>query len=98
MWGVFPWIVGEKIKCIVQAQLQQNQVAYTAWIKHQKQEEWWLLGTLKVKNDRTLLQGLYSFVEDFRRDGLSVHETRKAVFSNAWVNLLILILTQLHDV
>ena len=31
------------------------------------------------------LRGLYSFVEDFRRDGKSVDEERRAKFGNGWV-------------
>ena len=37
------------------------------------------------------LKGYYSFVEDFRRDGASVGETRKARFGNGWVK------TTAHD-
>ncbi len=31
------------------------------------------------------LSGYYSFVEDFRRDTKSVHETRRARFGNGWL-------------
>jgi hypothetical protein len=31
------------------------------------------------------LKGLYSFIEDFRRDGKSATEVRRATFSNGWV-------------
>jgi hypothetical protein len=34
-----------------------------------------------------LLDGYYSFVEDFRRDKVSTTKTRKASFGNGWVRL-----------
>lgn len=54
-------------------------------IKHPETKDWWKLGTLKTKTNGIMLTGLYSFVEDFRRDRVSAQETRRAHFSNGWV-------------
>jgi len=32
------------------------------------------------------LKGLYSFIEDFRRDGKSADEVRRVIFGKGWVN------------
>ena len=41
--------------------------------------------TFRVKTGGTPLSGLYSFVEDFRRDGDSVKEERRCEFGGGWV-------------
>ena len=41
--------------------------------------------TFRVKTGGKLLSGLYSFVEDFRRDTKSVKEARRCEFGNGWV-------------
>ena len=34
------------------------------------------------------MRGLYSFLEDFRRDGPSAKQTRRATFGNGWAKTL----------
>ncbi|MFM7099725.1 MAG: DUF3472 domain-containing protein, partial [Verrucomicrobiota bacterium] len=41
--------------------------------------------TFRTRTGGQPLKGYYSFVEDFRRDGKSVGETRRARFGNGWV-------------
>ena len=40
--------------------------------------------TFRTRNNGKLLRGIYSFVEDFRRDTRSVDDVRRARFFNAW--------------
>lgn len=81
----FPWKVGEKIRCIVQARVEGEKTAYSGWLWQPKSNEWKHLVTFRVQTGGKPLSGLYSFVEDFRRDGKSVGEERRAVFGNGWV-------------
>jgi hypothetical protein len=50
-------------------------------------EEWKRLVTFRVRTGGAPLRGLYSFVEDFRRDGESAREVRMARYGNGWVGL-----------
>ena len=43
--------------------------------------------TFRTHTGSERLKGLYSFIEDFRRDGKSATETRRAVFGNGWCAL-----------
>lgn len=81
----FPWKTGEKIRCIVQAKVEGDRTAYAGWLWQPKTSEWKHLVTFRVQTGGKPLSGLYSFVEDFRRDGKSVEEERRAVFGNGWV-------------
>lgn len=46
---------------------------------------WKHLVTFRTTTGGDRLRGFYSFVEDFRRDGRSANEVRRAVFGNGWV-------------
>ncbi|WP_009959144.1 DUF3472 domain-containing protein [Verrucomicrobium spinosum] len=81
----FPWKLGEKIRCIVQAKVEDGKTAYSGWLWQPRSNEWKHLVTFRVQTGGKPLSGLYSFVEDFRRDGKSVGEERRAVFGNGWV-------------
>jgi hypothetical protein len=41
--------------------------------------------TFRTRTGGKALGGYYSFVEDFRRDGKSVGQVRRAFFGNGWV-------------
>ncbi|HEX7470474.1 MAG TPA: DUF3472 domain-containing protein [Verrucomicrobiae bacterium] len=43
------------------------------------------LVTFRTRTGGKSLHGYYSFIEDFRRDGRSVSEVRRARFGNGWV-------------
>ncbi|RBP39099.1 uncharacterized protein DUF5077 [Roseimicrobium gellanilyticum] len=81
----FPWEIGETLRCVVQARVEGEKTAYTGWLWQPKEKAWKLMATFRVHTGGKPLSGLYSFVEDFRRDGKSVHEVRRAVFGNGWV-------------
>ncbi|MGH7868909.1 MAG: DUF3472 domain-containing protein, partial [Candidatus Dormibacteraceae bacterium] len=46
---------------------------------------WKKLATFRTRTGGLPLKGYYSFIEDFRRDGASAHETRRARFGPGWV-------------
>ncbi len=81
----FDWKVGETLRCVVQARVEGEKTAYTGWLWEPKTKAWKLMATFRVQTGSKPLSGLYSFVEDFRRDGRSVGEVRRAVFGNGWV-------------
>jgi hypothetical protein len=56
-------------------------------IANHSRGEWKRLVTFRVRTGGALLRGLYSFVEDFRRDGESAKEVRRARYGNGWIQL-----------
>lgn len=81
----FEWKIGEKVRCIVQTKVEGEKTAYTGWLYLPAKHEWQHLVTFRVKTGGRPLSGLYSFVEDFRRDTQSVKEERCCEFGNGWV-------------
>ena len=92
----FPWTVGETVRFLVRAEAhevmgaageKEKKSAYSGWIFDPRQKAWRHLVTFRTRNGGKLLRGIYSFVEDFRRDTKSVDDVRRAQFFNAWAKL-----------
>ncbi len=87
----FPWAVGETVRFLVRAEVQDaagiagGKTAYSGWIFDPTQKAWRHLVTFRTRNAGKWLRGLYSFVEDFRRDTKSADDVRRAEFGNAWM-------------
>lgn len=81
----FPWAVGETHRFLVRAEAQGEKTAYSGWLFDPRAKAWRHLVTFRTRSSGKLLRGLYSFVEDFRRDGRSADEARRARFFNGWV-------------
>ena len=93
----FPWVVGETVRFLVRAELHdagggrgaageaEAKTAYAGWIFDPAHKEWRHLVTFRTRNNGKLLRGVYSFVEDFKRDTKSADEVRRAQFGNAWM-------------
>lgn len=84
----FPWELGGATRFLLRAETHGTQAeksAYSGWIFDPAAKEWRHLVTFRTRNSGKLLRGLYSFVEDFRRDGKSVGEARRASFGRGWV-------------
>jgi len=86
--GRCSWNLGETNCFVIQSQVQSNKTVYTAYIWLPSKKSWWKLATFRTRTGGRPLRGYHSFVEDFRRDGKSVHETRRAVYGNGWVHTL----------
>jgi len=76
----FNWKSGETNRFIVTADVQGEKTAYSGYIWSNEKKEWKKLVTFRTRSKGKALRGLYSFIEDFRRDGRSVGETREAEF------------------
>lgn len=87
----FPWAIGETVRFLVRAELHEapgivgGKTAYSGWIFDPTQKAWRHLVTFRTRNAGKWLRGLYSFVEDFRRDTKSADDVRRAQFGNAWM-------------
>lgn len=81
----FDWQPGQTNRFLVTATVHSNKTAYAGWLWRPDRRAWTHLVTFRTRTGGQWLRGLYSFVEDFRRDGRSVRERRRAWFFNGWV-------------
>ncbi len=81
---VYDWKIGETCKFIVRSTVEGEKTAYAGYFWLPEKKAWKHLVTFRTKTGGDHLAGLYSFVEDFRRNTKSATETRKAAFGNAW--------------
>ncbi len=84
----YDWKVGQTYRFLVQARVMEKKTAYAAWFYLPESKTWKHLVTFRTRTGGDRLKGLYSFLEDFRRDGRSATEVRRAVFGNGWVRTL----------
>lgn len=81
----FAWKSGRPYTMLVRAVPDGDRVIYSAYISGLGISGWKLMASLRTRASSPYLQGLYSFVEDFRRDGKSLQQARSARFGNGWV-------------
>ncbi len=81
----FDWKPGETYRFLVTATATPGKTAFAAWFFLPETNQWKHLVNLRTRTGGEPLKGLYSFIEDFRRDGRSAQEVRRALFGNAWV-------------
>lgn len=83
MWP-FAWKPGRPYTMLVRAVPDGDRVIYSAYISGSNIQGWKLMASLRARSSTKYLQGLYSFVEDFRRDGKSLQQVRRARFGSGW--------------
>ncbi|MBI3857749.1 MAG: DUF3472 domain-containing protein [Planctomycetes bacterium] len=79
------WKTGETCRFLVRAAVEGEKTSYSAYFRRGDAPEWTHLATFRAITKGAPLKGLYSFVEDFRRDGKSAGERRRARYSDGWV-------------
>jgi hypothetical protein len=83
--GEFNWHLGETNRFAVAGTVQSNKTAYAGYLWRADRQQWQHLVTFRTRTGGQPLKGYYAFLEDFRRDGRSVQEVRRARFGNGWV-------------
>jgi hypothetical protein len=81
----FPWELGQTNRFLVAGVVTQEKTAYAGYIYRPDRRCWQHLVTFRTRTGGEPLKGYYSFVEDFRRDGQSVRDLRRARFGRGWV-------------
>ena len=81
----YDWKIGQTYRFLVKATVSEKKTAYAAYFFLPESKTWKHLVTFRTFTGGDRLKGLYSFIEDFRRDGKSATEVRRAVFGNGWV-------------
>jgi hypothetical protein len=80
----YPWKIGETCRFLVKATVSGKKTAYAAYFYLNDKKEWKHLVTFQTQTGGDYLKGLYSFIEDFRRDGKSPTQRRMARYGNGW--------------
>ena len=83
--GDLAWKIGTPLRFAVVARPDGDKTAYEGHLREGDGADWTHLVTFRTRSGGAPLRGLYSFVEDFRRDGRSVNEVRRAGFHDGWV-------------
>jgi hypothetical protein len=81
----YEWKLGEPYRFLVTAQRREARTEFTAWFYPPDERAWKKLVTFSTITGGKPLDGHYAFVEDFRRNRLSLTEARAARFGNGWV-------------
>ncbi|KAI3382079.1 hypothetical protein SNEBB_008076 [Seison nebaliae] len=81
------WNENEKIPMLVHAQQGEEGMRYTGYAYNIYDQQWVCLAQYESKVNNKLMTGLYSFVEDFKRNYRSVGEIRAAYFGPVWTRV-----------
>src|SRR3982751_399932 len=83
----YDWKIGETCRFFVRANVDGDKTAYTGYFFLPQTKTWKHLVTFRTRTGGDHLKGLYSFVEDFKRDTTSATQVRRALFTNTWIQL-----------
>jgi hypothetical protein len=81
----YDWKVGETCRFLVAAKVNGERTEYAAYFYITEGKKWKHLATFSTITGGKKLGGYYSFVEDFKRDRVSLTKMRKARFGNGWI-------------
>jgi len=81
----FDWKSGQRYCFVVKATVTEKQTSYAAYFRPENVAKWKHLATFQRETGGVALKGLYSFIEDFRRDFASAKEMRRARFGASWI-------------
>lgn len=80
----YDWKVGETYRCFVTARVDGSRSEYAGHFFIPETNEWKHLVTFSTPTGGERLNGMYSFVEDFRRNRISATQNRRAEFGAGW--------------
>lgn len=83
----FDWQVDSTYAMLVTCRPQAERTEYTGYFYLPAKRQWIQLVTFSTITGGRKMQGLYSFVEDFKRDRKSTEFERRAEFGNTWVKV-----------
>ncbi len=81
----YDWKIGQRIRCMVKATVKGDRTTFAAFFYLPQTKQWKHLATFQTITGGDSLSGYYSFIEDFRRNGTSAQQIRRARFGNGWV-------------
>jgi len=81
----YSWKAGATYRFLVKAATAGNKTSFAGYFYLPEKKTWKHLVTFRTITRGAKLESLYSFIEDFRRDGQSADEVHRAFFGNGWV-------------
>jgi Domain of unknown function (DUF3472)/Domain of unknown function (DUF5077) len=81
----FDWSVGNTYRFFVTARPAGERTEFAGFFYLPEKKAWKHLVTFSTISQGRGLRGYYSFIEDFRRNGVSATEARRARFGNGWI-------------
>jgi hypothetical protein len=82
------WKVGNTYQFDLRATINGKRTEYQGWFRDPASNDGWRhIATFSAPDGGKRLTGLYSFLEDFRRDGRSAHQIRRGEYGNGWVKV-----------
>ncbi len=84
----YDWQLGHTYKFVVAAKVEGEKTVFSGYFYVPEQNRWQLMATFRTKTGGAPLKGYYSFIEDFRRDGKSAEQIRRARFGAGWIKNL----------
>lgn len=82
----YDWKLGQTYRFLVTARPEgTDRTAYSGYFYLPEAKQWKHLVTFSTLAEGKLLEGYYSFVEDFRRNRVSATQRRSASYANGWV-------------
>jgi len=81
----YQWEIGETCRCMVKVSVEGDRTTYAGYFYLNDRKEWKHMATFQTITGGDYLSGYYSFIEDFRRNGESARNVRKAMYGNGWV-------------
>jgi hypothetical protein len=82
------WKLGQTYRFLVTSKPAGDRTEFSAFISTPDAKPWRHLVTFSTITKGKQLSGYYSFVEDFRRNKISLTEERRAHYGNTWVRNL----------
>lgn len=80
----YDWKTGQTYRFLVTAKVSGHRTDYAGYFYVQEEKAWRHLVTFSTITGGQLMGGLYSFVEDFKRDKVSATLARKTRYGNGW--------------
>lgn len=84
----YQWKAGVTYRCLVTAAIKDGRTCFTGYFFIPESRQWKRLVSFSTVATKRQIRGLYSFVEDFKRDRDSTKMARHARFGNGWVKTL----------
>jgi len=81
----YEWNVGDTCRFLVTSKVNGNRTEYSGYFHAPEEKNWKHMVTFSTITGGKNLGGYYSFVEDFKRDKISLTKPRMARFGNAWM-------------
>ncbi|MDQ2686495.1 MAG: DUF3472 domain-containing protein [Armatimonadota bacterium] len=84
----YAWKLGSTYKFLVSSKVEGEKTTFVGYFYVPEQHRWQQMATFRTRTGGAPLNNYYSFIEDFRRDGASAEQIRRARFGNGWIKTM----------